>query len=72
MQTVKLAKVALRPGAGNMVNGLLRSVLAYQVCMDARFLMEGAGIRVFPMLVRELSFPPIDDSRVDCSHAGDG
>ncbi|KAH9533577.1 hypothetical protein CY35_18G059900 [Sphagnum magellanicum] len=29
-ETVKLAKVALRPGAGNMVNGLLRSVLAYQ------------------------------------------
>lgn len=31
MQTVQLAKVALRAGAGNMVNGLLRAVVKHQV-----------------------------------------
>ena len=31
MQTVELAKVALRAGAGNLVNGLLRAVVSHQV-----------------------------------------
>lgn len=30
-QNVKLAKVALRPGAGNMVNGILRKLVLLQV-----------------------------------------
>lgn len=31
MQNVRLAKVALRPGAGNMVNGILRKLVVLKV-----------------------------------------
>lgn len=31
MQNVELAKVALRPGAGNMVNGILRKLVVLKV-----------------------------------------
>lgn len=32
VQNVKLAKIALRPGAGNLVNGLLRKLISLMVC----------------------------------------
>lgn len=32
MQNVRLAKAALRPGAGNMVNGILRKLVTLKVC----------------------------------------
>lgn len=32
MQNVRLAKVALRPGAGNMVNAILRKLVLLKVC----------------------------------------
>lgn len=31
MQNVQLAKIALRPGAGNMVNGVLRKLVSLKV-----------------------------------------
>lgn len=38
LQNVRLAKVALRPGAGNMVNGILRELVRlkvqYQIILD--------------------------------------
>jgi len=33
MQNVELAKVALRPGAGNMVNGILRKLVVLKVLL---------------------------------------
>ena len=33
LQNVRLAKVALRPGAGNLVNAILRKLVLLKVCV---------------------------------------
>jgi hypothetical protein len=38
MQNVQLAKAALRPGAGNMVNGILRKLVVLKVLLFAYYI----------------------------------